>query len=119
MTLPNINNSLFAPANLEQVKARLREALELPCDCNTTEHENAIHDLVHDDIPVLIAAVEKLEQLRTILKPVIAWYEQVLRDGEPDSSYLYDETWSQFENLSRGDHQSIIEILRDHANPKD
>lgn len=57
---------------------------------------------------------EKLDQLRTILRPVITWYEQTLADGEPDSSYLYDVTCEKFEEeLSRGDFRSIIEILRE------
>lgn len=55
----------------------------------------------------------KLDKLRTILRPVIAWYEQTLTEGEPDSSYLYDVTCEQFERfLSRGDYQAIVEILR-------
>lgn len=55
---------------------------------------------------------EKLDKLRTILRPVITWYEKVLAEGEPDDSYLYDVTYEKFEELSRGDFQSIIEILR-------
>lgn len=56
---------------------------------------------------------EKLDRLRGVLQPVIAWYEQVLRDGEPDGSFLYDMTAEQFDALlSRGDYQSVIEILR-------
>lgn len=56
---------------------------------------------------------EKLDQLRTVLRPVIAWYERVLADGQPDDSYLYDTTSEQFERLlSRGDYQSVIEIVR-------
>ena len=55
---------------------------------------------------------EKLEELRKILKPILTWYEKVLEEGEPDSSYLYDTTVEEFNNLSRGDFQNIIEILR-------
>lgn len=55
---------------------------------------------------------EKLEVLRATLAPVIKWYNQVLEEGEPDSSYLYDETCEQFNTLSRGDFQDIIEVLR-------
>lgn len=57
---------------------------------------------------------EKLSQLRSILRPVITWYEEVLAEGEPDDSYLYDETADQFEqHLSRSDFQAIIEIVRE------
>lgn len=57
--------------------------------------------------------MEELQELRKILKPVIEWYEQVLEEGEPDSSYLYDMTYEQFNDLSRGDFQRIIEIVRE------
>jgi hypothetical protein len=58
----------------------------------------------------------KLERLREILKPVIAWCEQWLADGEPDPSYLYDTTSEMCENwLSRGDYVEIIELLRERA----
>ncbi len=56
---------------------------------------------------------EKLEKLRAVLQPVINWYESVLEEGEPDSSYLYDTTYEVFnENLRGGDYQEIIELLR-------
>ena len=56
---------------------------------------------------------EKLEKLRAIVQPVLNWYESVLEEGEPDSSYLYDTTCEVFdENLSRGDFQEIVELLR-------
>ena len=54
---------------------------------------------------------EKLEELRKILSPILEWYKKVKEDGEPDSSYLYDETCEQFNDLSRGDFQNIVEIL--------
>ena len=55
---------------------------------------------------------EKIEALRKTLAPVINWYNKVLEDGEPDASYLYDVTSERFDDLSRGDFQHIIEILR-------
>jgi hypothetical protein len=56
---------------------------------------------------------EKIAELRKILKPIIEWYRKVEGDGEPDSSYLYDTTHEVFSDyLSRGDYQSIIEILK-------
>lgn len=55
---------------------------------------------------------EKIESLRKTLAPIISWYNEVLKEGEPDSSYLYDETCEQFNSLSRGDFQQIIEVLR-------
>ena len=56
---------------------------------------------------------ERIEKLRNVLAKVIDWYEGVLAQGEPDSSYLYDTTYEVFnDNLSRGDFQQIIELLR-------
>jgi len=56
---------------------------------------------------------EKIEKLQNILKSIIDWYKATEVEGEPDSSYLYDVTVEQFENnLSRGDYQQIIEILK-------
>lgn len=55
---------------------------------------------------------EKLEKLRATLKPVIDWYKQVLEEGEPDGSYLYDTTYERFDDLlTRGQFQTIIEVL--------
>lgn len=56
---------------------------------------------------------ERVEGLRKVLAPVIAWYKQVEEDGEPDSSYLYDETEQRFaEKLRAGDFQAVIELLK-------
>ncbi|WP_327139270.1 hypothetical protein [Nocardia sp. NBC_01327] len=58
-------------------------------------------------------AEQKLDQLRAVVAPVMAWYNDVLAKGEPDESYLYDVTVDKFEEkLSRGDFQAIIDILR-------
>jgi hypothetical protein len=55
---------------------------------------------------------ERVERLRTILAPVIAWYQQVEAEGEPDGSYLYDMTPDQFERLPHGIYQEVIEALK-------
>ena len=60
---------------------------------------------------------ERIVELQRILRPVIAWYDKIMAEGEPDGSYLYDTTYEVFnDNLSRGDFQSIIEILRTPTN---
>lgn len=55
---------------------------------------------------------ERVNALRKILKPIIDWYTKIEEEGEPDSSYLYDTTCDRFNDLSRGDLQQIIEILK-------
>ena len=55
---------------------------------------------------------EKLQELQLILAPAIDWYKNVIEEGEPDSSYLYDTTVDVVnDNLSRGNFQRIVEIL--------
>lgn len=69
-----------------------------------------------EPVPAAPTAEQKLDQLRAIVRPVLDWYEKTLAEGEPDSSYLYDTTAETFEQmLSRGDFQSIVEILRGDA----
>ena len=55
---------------------------------------------------------EKITKLRAILEPILVWYRQVEEQGEPDSSYLYDTTYEKFNDLSHGDFQQIVEILK-------
>jgi len=50
---------------------------------------------------------EIVESLRKLLSKQIAWYEKHIEDED----YLYDETYTQFEDLGRGDFASILSIL--------
>lgn len=55
---------------------------------------------------------EIVQLMRTKLAPTIRWYQRVLDEGEPDSSFLYDETIMHLEaNLSRGDAEAIVRAL--------
>lgn len=53
-------DSMFAPGSLDDIRRRLAFIESSECECDTTPHENAIHDLVHDDVPVLLRVIEKL-----------------------------------------------------------
>lgn len=61
--------SIFAPETLQDVKCRLSFIAASECNCNDSPHENAIHDLAHDDVPVLLALIEQqaaeIQRLRT------------------------------------------------------
>jgi len=55
-----------------------------------------------------------MEQLKQILSKQISWYKEYSEKekiGEVDSSYIYDMAYEQFNDLSRGDCASILEIL--------
>lgn len=59
--------SLFAPATLQDIRNRLSFIAASECNCGDGIHENAVHDLIEDDVPVLLrvieAQAEKIEQL--------------------------------------------------------
>lgn len=60
--------SLFGPESLKQVRDRLEFIDAHDCDCDELPHSNALHDLAHDDVPVLIKVIEQqaaeVERLR-------------------------------------------------------
>lgn len=63
---------------------------------------------------------ERIKRLREILKPVIDWYNKIEAEGEPDGSYLYDTTYEMFnDNLTSGNYQEIIEILKSEPVPSE
>lgn len=51
--------------------------------------------------------MNKIENLRKILHKQIEWYNE----HKEDESYVYDELYEQFNNLSRSDFVAIIEEL--------
>lgn len=51
--------SLFAPATLQDIRNRLSCIAASECDCGESPHENAVHDLIADDVPVLLRVIEK------------------------------------------------------------
>lgn len=66
------SDSLFAPETLEDIRCRLSFIEASECNCNEGPHENALHDLADDDVPVLLRVVEKqaadIERLKVACK---------------------------------------------------
>lgn len=54
------SHSLFKPESLQDVRDRLARIDASPCRCADTPHENALHDLANDDVPVLLKVVDQL-----------------------------------------------------------
>ncbi|URP21291.1 hypothetical protein SEA_GRANDSLAM_64 [Gordonia phage GrandSlam] len=53
-----LGNPLFSPESLQDIKDRLKRIHETPCQCDESPHMNALHDLIHDDVPVLLEVLE-------------------------------------------------------------
>jgi len=58
--IQSCGDSMFAPESLDDIRRRLAFIESSECECDTTPHENAIHDLAFDDVPVLLRVIEKL-----------------------------------------------------------
>lgn len=58
------DGSLFSPATLQEVRDRLEYIDAHECDCGETPHEDALHDLAHDDVPALLRVIEQLAPRR-------------------------------------------------------
>lgn len=54
------SDSIFAPESLADIKCRLSFIEASECNCVEGPHENALHDLVCDDVPVLLKVVDQL-----------------------------------------------------------
>ncbi|NOR03669.1 hypothetical protein HGK72_26825 [Mycolicibacterium fortuitum] len=73
--------SIWAPESLQQVRGRLEFIDAHECDCGETPHESALHDLAHDDVPVLLKVIERqateVERLRSYksLPPGMVWQD--------------------------------------------
>lgn len=52
------DGSLFSPSTLQEVRDRLEYIDAYECDCGETPHEDALHDLAHDDVPALLRVIE-------------------------------------------------------------
>ena len=59
-----LGDSIFAPETLQQVRDRIARIDSTACMCGDTPHENALHDLAHDDVPVLLRAIDRLAPQR-------------------------------------------------------
>lgn len=69
------SDSLFAPGSLEDVRCRLSFIQASECNCDEGPHENALHDLANDDVPVLLSVIGRLD---TELKTTRAQLDQAL-----------------------------------------
>lgn len=54
------SDSLFAPETLEDIRCRLSFIAASECNCPEGPHENALHDLADDDVPVLLRVIEQM-----------------------------------------------------------
>ena len=57
---------------------------------------------------------QKIEELKKILSGPISWYEDKMslqKSGDIDDSYIYDELWTVFDDMSRGQFLEIIETI--------
>lgn len=67
--------SMFAPETLQEVRDRLEYIDDNECNCGESQHENALHDLAHDDVPALLHVIdllaERIERVRAMaLNPI-------------------------------------------------
>ena len=69
--LQGCSTSLFKPESLDDVRDRLDYIEEHECNCNEGPHENALHDLAHDDVPILLELISLLWNDRARLLEVI------------------------------------------------
>ncbi|QFG09090.1 hypothetical protein I5J49_gp62 [Mycobacterium phage ThulaThula] len=54
------DGSIWAPESLQEVRDRLEFIDAHECHCDESPHENALHDLANDDVPVLLKVIETL-----------------------------------------------------------
>lgn len=55
--IANESDSLFAPESVQDVRERLARIESAGCPCVESDHLNALHDLAHDDVPVLLCVI--------------------------------------------------------------
>ncbi|GAA2418352.1 hypothetical protein [Mycolicibacterium llatzerense] len=56
--IANASDSLFAPESVQDVRKRLARIESAGCPCVESDHLNALHDLAHHDVPVLLGVIE-------------------------------------------------------------
>lgn len=54
------DGSIFAPRALQEIRDRHTRASQSVCDCLDSDHENVLHDLATDDVPVLLRLIDHL-----------------------------------------------------------
>lgn len=97
--------SIWAPESLQQVRDRLEFIGAHECDCGETPHESALHDLAHDDVPVLLKVIERqateVERLRARLGPCPCDRNPETSDGPSESCPHHGRTYDEW--VERGD----------------
>lgn len=82
---------------------------------NLDDFSDPVEESVNQEPVFVKSSAEKLDSIRVILDKQIAWYKEYSekeKNGEVDSSYVYDQMYEVFQdNLSRGDFVAIIEEL--------
>lgn len=53
-------HGLFSPTSLDDVRQTLSIISRTECPCDESGHLSALHDLAHDDVPVLLRVIEHL-----------------------------------------------------------
>lgn len=80
--------SLFASRSLAEIEAHLAAVEKSDCRCSDSTHENAVHDLVHIDVPVLVAEVKRLRQKLTDVRELARGYQLLTAGGEEEIAEL-------------------------------
>lgn len=62
---------LFAPKSIQDVRERLARIESTGCPCVESDHLNALHDLAHDDVPVLLGVIETQDAENQTLRAAI------------------------------------------------
>ena len=74
--------SIFAPQSLTDVQDRLDRIEKTGCRCVEGPHENALHDLAADDVPWLLAEVQRLRARECRLSQALAKIRVLLASCE-------------------------------------
>lgn len=75
--------SLFGPESLEDIRCRLSFIEASECNCDEGPHENALHDLAHDDVPALLVLLNRLSELTRRLEQGARRYRL---EGRPEKA---------------------------------
>lgn len=78
--------SLFSPATLQEVRDRLEYIDAHECDCGETPHEDALHDLAHDDVPALLRVIEQQATENDRLRATIEQVRGIVHEHIPRGS---------------------------------
>lgn len=70
---PRDTIALFGPTCLDDIRVRLQFIAASECNCDTSLHINALHDLAADDAPAMLKVLEQadvaMKQVRDLHRP--------------------------------------------------